>query len=175
MKLVVLGLGSNRSFEGDDSVSLLKKACILLKNVLTDLRMSSVYQTKPMYVEDQDDFYNMVVCGYAEDNLSPYELLDVIHKYESSLGRDRSKEIRNGPRSIDIDIELFGNEVVNTPDLQIPHPRISERPFVLIPLLEILKKSADIQLNKDFSEMAAAVNISEVEKIISGDDFWKDV
>jgi len=173
MKLVVLGLGSNRGFEGDDSVSLLKKACILLKNVLSDLRTSSVYRTRPMYVENQDDFYNMVVCGYAEDDLSPFELLKTIHVYESSLGRDRSREIRNGPRSIDIDIEFFGEETINESDLQIPHPRISERPFVLIPLLEILKKSADIQMNKDFSKIVTDSFLSDVESIISADDFWK--
>ena len=87
------------------------------------------------------DFYNMVVCG--DYSGSCFQLLDDIHNVESSLGRDRSKEFRNGPRSLDVDIELFGNERVNTENLVVPHERMTERAFVLKPLLEILHKNAD--------------------------------
>ena len=85
----------------------------------------------------------MAVTGFVDDSASPFELLDEIHRIEEQFGRNRSKEIRFGPRSLDIDIEEFGSLVLNVPDLILPHPRMNERAFVLIPVLEILKKSAD--------------------------------
>ena len=104
---------------------------------------SSVYKTKAMYVEDQEDFYNMATIGYVSDDTDAFDFLKTINKIEAKYGRDRDKEIRFGPRSLDIDIELFGNETINTPELQIPHVRMEERMFVLIPTLEILNDSAD--------------------------------
>lgn len=143
MNLVVLGLGSNRSYNGFDPVSLLKMAVTQIKSFMHNELVSSVYRTKPMYVEDQDYFYNMVIMGLTDDGLSPEDLLKSIHVIEGELGRDRTKEIRFGPRSMDIDIEFFGDCSVNTPDLEIPHPRLTERDFVLKPLLEILPEYAD--------------------------------
>uniref|UniRef100_UPI00388FFE0C 2-amino-4-hydroxy-6- hydroxymethyldihydropteridine diphosphokinase n=1 Tax=Treponema sp. TaxID=166 RepID=UPI00388FFE0C len=121
-----------------------------LKQFFSDFRVSSVYRTKPMYVENQPDFYNMAVSGDTE--LSPHDLLSKIHEIEAKFGRNRDYEIRNGERSLDIDIELYGNEEIHFIDkenqmnnLEIPHPRISERAFVLIPLLEVFPKDADIK------------------------------
>lgn len=146
----ILGLGSNRSFDGLDSISLLNRACDLLEPFFIDFNYSSVYRTKPMYVENQDCFYNMAVSGYVK--ISAEQLLSEIHRIESLLGRNRKSEIRNGPRSIDIDIEIFGNEKICHLDsddpmknLEIPHPRLCERAFVLVPLLEVLPESADIK------------------------------
>jgi len=135
-EIVVLGLGSNTAFGDSDSIDLLHKACTELSCVLSNMQQSSVYQTKPMYVEEQSDFYNMVVSG--EYSGKAEELLDFIHSVEAKLGRNRDKEIRFGPRSIDIDIELFGEEKIRTPELEIPHPRLFERAFVLVPLVELL-------------------------------------
>lgn len=153
---VVLGLGSNRGFGSFDSVHLLARASFLLSGVLSNFRSSSVYRTKPMYFENQDDFLNMAVSGDWDG--SPHELLSRIHEIESLLGRDRGSEIKNGPRAIDIDIELFGGEEISFHDpenpmnnLEIPHPRLSERAFVLIPLLEVLPENADIK-GRDFFE-----------------------
>nr|MCR5606580.1 2-amino-4-hydroxy-6-hydroxymethyldihydropteridine diphosphokinase [Treponema sp.] len=87
------------------------------------------------YVTNQNDFYNMVICGKTE--LDAPSLLAEIHRVEASLGRNRDKEIRFGPRSIDIDIELFGNQVINYPDLEVPHIRMYERAFVLVPFIEL--------------------------------------
>lgn len=143
MSFVVLGLGSNTSWNGMNCMALLRGAVSSLSSVLANVVWSSVYRTKPMYETDQSDFYNMVVTGTAGESIAPGLLLEAIHKIESSFGRDRSKEKRNGPRPLDIDIELFGNSVIHTDDLEIPHPRIKERAFVLIPLLEILPDSAD--------------------------------
>ncbi|MBQ9626649.1 MAG: 2-amino-4-hydroxy-6-hydroxymethyldihydropteridine diphosphokinase [Treponema sp.] len=145
---VALGLGSNKGFEGRPPVQLLGGAVFELKKILAGLEWSSVYKTRAMYYEDQDDFYNMAVLGFVDDNgrggeRDAFALLDAIHKIEARFGRDRSKEIRNGPRSLDIDIELYGSQKISAEDLTVPHPRLKERAFVLVPLVEILAKDAD--------------------------------
>ena len=131
-------------------MKLLSIACEKLKSVLESVVCSSVYITKARYVTNQDDFYNMVVKGYVSDSMSPYDLLNIIHEIEAEGGRNREKEIRFGPRSLDIDIEEFGDIVVSDEILQIPHPRIQERAFVLIPALEILDESSDYLLRKRY-------------------------
>ena len=131
-------------------MELLSIACEKLKSVLESVVCSSVYITKARYVTNQDDFYNMVVKGYVSDSMSPYDLLNIIHEIEAEGGRNRAKEIRFGPRSLDIDIEEFGDIVISDEILQIPHPRIQERAFVLIPALEILDESSDYLLRKRY-------------------------
>ncbi len=163
MEYVILGLGSNRSWNNLDSLELLSKACDKLSELLYDITVSSVYMTKPMYVTDQSDFYNMVLCGYADESVSPFMLLDKIHLIEASLGRDRSKEIRNGPRSIDIDIEFFGSMCINTADLQIPHPRFEERGFVLLPLLDVLKNDHAMIRKQDVERMLLKLDVSDIK------------
>ena len=143
MKKVLLGLGSNKSYDGKSPLELLECGKMELRNQLKNVKFSAVYKTKAMYVEDQDDFYNMAAMGFVEDDVSPFDFLETIHKIEAKYGRNRENEIRFGPRSLDIDIELFGEEEINTEILQIPHPRIEERAFVLIPAIEILNDSAD--------------------------------
>ena len=153
MKTVVLGLGSNNTLGSMTSVEILAHAVGELSAVVKDIQKSSVYESDPMYVTDQNNFYNMVVRGGVSDDCSPYELLDFIHRIEAKYGRDRSKEIRFGPRTLDIDIEEFGSVVINDPDLILPHPRIHERQFVLLPLLEILKLSADRLVVEKYEKM----------------------
>lgn len=168
---VVLGVGSNKSWNGMNSLCLLKKACEVLKGLLSEFTVSSVYRTKPMYLENQDDFYNMAVRGKIDDSYSPFDLLEKIHVIESCLGRNRELEVRNGPRSIDIDIEFFGTQTVDTKTLQIPHPRHKERAFVLVPLLEILKENADFIKREDFSSCLEKIGSGGVEKFLSAQDF----
>ena len=163
MKRVLLGLGSNKSFQNKPPLELLGCACTELSRILKEPFFSSVYRTKAMYVEDQDDFYNMAALGFVDDILSPFELLSYIHEIEAKYGRNREEEIRFGPRSLDIDIELFGDDVINTPDLQIPHIRIKERAFVLIPALEILSESTDKKIRDEYVEC--------LEKLRSAGDF----
>lgn len=94
---------------------------------------SSIYETVPVGYEEQDLFLNMVLK--IKTNLSPFELLDACMETEKILGRKR--EIRWGPRTIDLDILLYSDENILTERLIIPHPRLHERAFVVIPLLEI--------------------------------------
>lgn len=138
MKAVALGLGSNKKFSGLRPEEILGGAVFELSKILRGVEISSVYRTKAMYVLDQDDFYNMALAGFLDEGISARDLLEKIHEIEASFGRDREKEIRFGPRPLDIDIEFFGNQKISEPDLQIPHPRLKERAFVLIPLLEVL-------------------------------------
>ena len=146
MTAVALGLGSNKGFKGRPPVQILGAAVCELKKLLDGLEWSSVYRTRAMYYEDQDDFYNMAVLGLykgEESGGSALELLDAIHGIEARFGRDRSAEIRNGPRSLDIDIELYGSKKISAETLIVPHQRLKERAFVLVPLVEILAKDAD--------------------------------
>lgn len=168
---VILGLGSNKTWQNIPSELILKMAFDKLGDLLTELTVSSVYRTKPMYFRRQNSFFNLIVRGKVLDTVSPRELLSKIHQIEASLGRDRKNEIRNGPRSIDIDIEFFGNTAVFTPDLQIPHPRIFERPFVLIPMLEILNESADFISRELVVKYADEAGSKGVEKYLSAQEF----
>lgn len=174
MECVVLGLGSNRAWNGMDCIALLRAACAELSQLFARMRVSSVYRTKPMYVVQQADFYNMAVCGTVASTLTPHRLLAEIHRIEAALGRDRSREVRNGARSIDIDIELYGNERIARVDLVIPHPRLHERAFVLVPVLEILSQTADCIESTQYAALAQALrrqNRDDVRLYMTAGDF----
>lgn len=156
MVRVMLGLGSNMSFHALEPVQLLAGACNALRRVLKTPVFSSLYETKALYYENQQHFLNMAVIGFVEDSVSPFMLLDEIHRIETEFGRNRRAEIRFGPRTLDIDIEEFGNLTIDEPELCVPHPRMKERAFVLIPLLEILDGYADCNKKNIF--------LSSVEK-----------
>lgn len=128
-----LGLGSNIG----NRYEFLNEAIQLLNNSLAVkvIKKSSVYETDPVGFEDQAQFLNMVIK--VETDLSPDELLNQCLKIELELGRKR--KIHWGPRTIDIDLLLYENEIISTETLTVPHPRMCERNFVTVPLLEIAK------------------------------------
>ncbi|HUX40926.1 MAG TPA: 2-amino-4-hydroxy-6-hydroxymethyldihydropteridine diphosphokinase [Rectinemataceae bacterium] len=128
---IYLGLGSNSG----DSRQILKAAIHDLGTRLVETKPSSLWFSAPRYVVDQPPFYNLVV--EAKGSLSPEELLDFTSSIETKFGRDRTKERSKGPRSLDIDILLIGNRIVDSPRLVIPHPGMEERKFVLLPLVEL--------------------------------------
>jgi 2-amino-4-hydroxy-6-hydroxymethyldihydropteridine diphosphokinase len=97
--------------------------------------VSSFRETDPVGVVDQPRFVNAAVA--LETSLSPRELLDRLLEVERGLGRDRSREERWGPRTVDLDLLLYGDEIVGEAGLEIPHPRLAERAFVVEPLLEL--------------------------------------
>lgn len=96
---------------------------------------SSDYKTPPWGKTDQAAFIN--ACIAIETGLTPLGLLDRAHEVERAFGRDRHKEERWGPRSLDIDLLTYGEEMLDDPRLTLPHPRLFERAFVLVPLSEI--------------------------------------
>ena len=126
-----IALGSNI----ENRYNYLANAIQLLNNdpKINVVNFSSIYETDPIGYEDQDLFLNMVVK--ISTDFSAAELLDFCLKTELKLGRKR--EIRWGPRTIDLDIVLYNQENIETDNLIIPHPRMHERAFVMIPLLEI--------------------------------------
>lgn len=125
-------------------IQILRQAVIEMQNILDSVAISSIYRTAPMYVIEQNDFYNMALtgiydCGAGTLAAGAHKLLNAIHAIEARYGRDRNKEIVKGPRTLDIDIVLFGDETIDDDDLKIPHKGMWERPFVLIPALEVME------------------------------------
>ena len=143
---IILSLGSNMG----DRLSNLKKACASLKAEGFEIeKISSVYETDPVGMLDQDNFYNIAVSGAFDGD--PTELLNIINMIESDLGRERV--IKYGPRTIDIDIILFGKMEVHSLDLMIPHPEYRFRKFVLVPVLEIEPDITDCSDEKALKEI----------------------
>ena len=126
---VYLGLGSNIGDRQDN----LNRALDFLSQRLRIEQVSSVYDTEPVGNVEQPHFLNMV-CQ-VNTRLASRDLLILAKSIESKLGRTHGKS--NAPRPIDIDILFYGDQVIETPELIIPHPRLTERAFVLIPLAEI--------------------------------------
>lgn len=128
-----LGLGGN---VGESRVTL-DRAVALLNDgfAIKLLARSSDYQTPPWGVESQAPFVNL--CVAIATTLTPSQLLARIHEIERELGRHRASETRWGPRTCDIDILSYDDLALNNPDLILPHPRLFERGFVLMPLAEI--------------------------------------
>ena len=129
MKLIYLSLGSNLG----DRESNLRAALDRLPPDVRVLRVSALYETAPVEFTAQPWFLNQVI--EAETALTPTQLLAWTAGIEHDLGRTR--DIPKGPRTLDIDILLYENDVVHTPTLEIPHPRIAERRFVLAPLADL--------------------------------------
>ena len=129
----LLGLGANVG----DARSTLDEAIRLLcgKPDIQLKARSSAYRTAPWGVEDQPPFIN--VCIAVETSLRPHALLARVQAVENALGRDRSNERRWGPRPIDVDLLAFDDLKLQTPELTLPHPRLLERAFMLVPLAEI--------------------------------------
>ncbi len=126
---VYLGLGSNM---GSRQANL-DKALELLSQRLRVGQVSSIYDTEPVGNINQPRFLNLVCQVYTR--LAPIELLALAKGIESKLGRTFGKS--NAPRPIDIDILFYGDQIIEIPELVIPHPRLTERAFVLVPLAEI--------------------------------------
>ena len=111
---------------------------------------SSVYETEPMYREDQEWFLNCVVV--VETDIEPLALLGWLKETEKKMGRDPNAA-RNAPRVIDMDVLFYGDRVVSGPSLQVPHPGIAERAFVLVPLSEVRPKLVHPVLGKSVTEL----------------------
>ena len=127
---VAISLGSNQG----DRAQNLRHGIAALGDMLDDVRCSSVFETDPMHLEEQPLFLNACCVGYTGQ--APLELLSHLKEVEVRAGR-RPDGPRYGPRPLDMDLLLYGDIVLDTPELTIPHRRLRERPFVLVPLSEI--------------------------------------
>ena len=157
-KTVYLSIGSNL---GGRERNLRDALGLLAGPSLRILRVSSFYETEPRDVADQPWFLNAVV--EAETDLFPKQLLARLQKIERQLGRKRIRP--KGPRTIDIDILLYGEAVIATDDLTVPHPRMEERRFVLEPLAELGPDLRHPVTRRTVREMLRAVAGQQVRRV----------
>jgi 2-amino-4-hydroxy-6-hydroxymethyldihydropteridine diphosphokinase len=151
---IYLGLGSNI---GDCDANL-RAALSRLGEVVQIARVSSVYETKPLLVEDQPLFHNLACAGLT--SLGPLDLLHTLKRIERELGRVSG--LRYGPRLIDIDLLLYDDLILTTPELTIPHPGMLERAFVLIPLAEIAPDERHPVAGQSIGNLASRLDTSGV-------------
>jgi 2-amino-4-hydroxy-6-hydroxymethyldihydropteridine diphosphokinase len=160
MEKVYFSLGSNM---GDRAANIVRAVKALGERGVHITRESSLYETEPVEFREQDWFLNSVV--EAETELPPEELMNAILAVERGLGRER--RIQKGPRLIDIDILFYGDSVTRTPEIEIPHPRIAARRFVLVPFAEIAPHAVDPVLRKTIADLLAETSDrSEVRRVL---------
>lgn len=164
MNKAYLGLGTNIG----DRVNYLSQAIKILdseKDIIIT-KKSKLYETKAWGYTNQDDFLNM--CIEIETKLNPNELLEKCQNVEKELNRER--KIRWGPRTIDVDILFFNDIILQEENLEIPHPRIGERAFVLIPLIDLNEKLKinEISITK-YLESLTAEEREEVKEFIGNE------
>ena len=158
MHTVYLGLGSNL---GDREHHLTAALDHLSSAGLHVARCSSLYETEPVDYTDQRWFLNMVV--EVETDMFPMQLLTKLLKIERMLGRVRT--VPKGPRTIDIDILLYGRAVIRTANLEVPHPRMGERRFVLAPLAELAPELRHPLTHKTIAQMLEAAPAQAVRRL----------
>lgn len=155
MHEVLLGLGANLG----DPVAQLARAVRRMSAVVRVDAVSSVYRSEPVGFADQPDFYNVVVRGRT--GLEPGALLRAAQRVEAELGRERS--FADAPRTIDIDLLAYGDLVMRTETLTLPHPRLHLRGFVLHPLAEVAPQWVHPVLHRNADGLLAAAG--EVERV----------
>ncbi|MCK9418096.1 MAG: 2-amino-4-hydroxy-6-hydroxymethyldihydropteridine diphosphokinase [Nitrospirae bacterium] len=143
--IAYIGIGSNIG----DKTANCQTAVECLVEAGRIIGVSSFYYTEPVGYKEQEDFINAVAT--LETNCSPVELLAICHAIEDRLGRSRT--VRWGPRTVDLDILLYGDLVMSRPDLVIPHPLMAARKFVLMPLVEIASAVMHPVLNKTMLQL----------------------
>ena len=155
MHTAYIGMGANLASHDSSPEATLVAAAERLTSLGHIVARSSLYSTAPVGFADQPRFLNAVIA--LETGLAPRTLLQRLLAIEKDFGRDRSVGIPNGPRTLDLDILLFGDLVLHEAHLQIPHPRLAERAFVLVPLNEIAPDALDPRSGLSISQLLAAL------------------
>jgi 2-amino-4-hydroxy-6-hydroxymethyldihydropteridine diphosphokinase len=150
MSIVYIGIGSNI---GDRHGNCLKAVALIEAEGLTVLKRSALHETEPWGVKDQPRFVNMVI--EAETGMPPRQLLSLIKETERRMGR--TPTARWSPRIIDLDILLYDDIIISEPELEIPHPLMHERDFVLDPLCEIAAQKIHPLLHRTVAELRAGL------------------
>lgn len=158
--MIYISLGSNLGNKQKN----LESAVIEIKKITADVKQSAFYLTEPLGDADQAAFLNAVVeCSCS---LNPLVLLHKLQEIENKEGRFRDPERRYGPRTLDLDILLFNNECLNSRELTLPHPRLTERCFALIPLIELNNHIKHPETGILFSKYLNDLNGQSVEPYI---------
>jgi 2-amino-4-hydroxy-6-hydroxymethyldihydropteridine diphosphokinase len=155
MPLAVIALGGNLPGPAGPPDVTLAAAVTRLATIGRITACSSLYSTAPVGVTDQPRFLNAALT--LETVLSPFELLGALLTFEQEFGRDRLNAIPDGPRTLDLDLVLYGDLVVHLAGLEIPHPRFAHRAFVLVPLSEIAPNLRDPRSGRTMSELLQAL------------------
>lgn len=131
--LVYIGLGSNLG----DSLTTLRSALATLRShsAIYHLQVSRLYRSKPIGPQDQPDYWNAAACFHT--TLTPQAVLTLLLTIEQLHGREREKQVHWGARTLDLDVLLYDQLIITTPQLIIPHPYLTERAFVVFPLLDL--------------------------------------
>jgi 2-amino-4-hydroxy-6-hydroxymethyldihydropteridine diphosphokinase len=151
MRAAYIGMGGNLASWAGTPEATLTAAALRLESLGRVARRSSLYLTEPVGFVEQPRFVNAVAA--LTTDLDPRELLNRLLAIEREFGRDRAAGFANGPRTLDLDILLFGDLAVSEPDLEIPHPRLAERAFVLIPLNEIAPQAMVPRFGKTAAQL----------------------
>ena len=155
MQTAYIGMGGNLASWVGAPEATLAAAALRLESLGRVIRRSSLYLTAPVGFAGQPRFVNAVVA--LETELAPRALLDGLLAIEQEFGRTRPADFQNGPRTLDLDILLFGDLQISEPGLEIPHPRLAERAFVLIPLSEIAAQVVVPGLAKTVQQLLASL------------------
>ena len=151
MQTAYIGMGANLPSRAGPPEATLAAAGLRLESLGRVAARSSLYSTEPVGFADQPHFLNAVVM--LETDLDPHALLEGLLRIELEFGRDRSAGNRNGPRTLDLDILVFGDLTVSEPGLELPHPRMLERGFVMIPLAELASRYEMAKRQKTISQL----------------------
>jgi 2-amino-4-hydroxy-6-hydroxymethyldihydropteridine diphosphokinase len=165
MSLAYIALGANLPSPAGPPEATLAAADVRLASLGSIAARSSLYSTTPVGAPvgfaDQPRFLNAAVA--LETTLTPFELLGAVLLIEREFGRDRIDSVPNGPRTLDLDILLYDDLVLSEAGLEIPHPRLAQRAFVLVPLNEIAPNFRDPRTGKTVSQLLAELCANRVQ------------
>jgi 2-amino-4-hydroxy-6-hydroxymethyldihydropteridine diphosphokinase len=151
MRTAYIGLGGNLPSPAGSPQATLAAAAVRLGSLGRIAARSSLYSTAPVGLSGQPRFVNAVVA--LETCLAPRAILDGLLAIEQEFGRDRSAGVANGPRTLDLDLLLLGDLVLCEAGLEVPHPRLAERAFVLVPLCQIASQIVHPRLGKTVAQL----------------------
>ena len=150
MERVYISLGSNSG----NSDAIVLSALTMIAREFNLSAVSNLYRTSPQIIQDQADFLNCAACFSVSSDKTATQILQGLQNIEAIHGRNRSQERKSGPRTLDIDIVFFGNQIIDLPALRIPHPAYRLRRFVLIPLMDIDPNMADPETGRSVRDYA---------------------
>lgn len=171
MRTAYIALGSNLASQVGSPEATLAAAASKLESLGYLTARSSLYSTKPVGFANQPRFLNAVMA--LETELAPSTLLEKLLSIEKDFGRNRADGIPNGPRTLDLDILLIGDLQVTEQNLEIPHPRLAERAFVLIPLNEIAPEINIVSHGKTVAQLLHSIQEGESDAVVPfQSDLW---